>query len=343
MPANPNIIPIVPNGAAIGGCTRRLIHNYASTTFNLTGERPTSEELQELFGRSPGLIAKVLSGELEPKEHAGGRKRTLKFHHLVWLRAFILECPFEKQAVYAAALDLRFFREFPTFPLVPSLISKAIKGMGLSLQACRNIDGQVNDGDIYFYSHRFPFLANDYGTDVAWFDATGVSRDTGLHNVGYAEVGAGGVTGYNSANGPNITVFGLMDKNGYFMHRSFDGSTDLIRILDFFHEAVVELKMRGIRVVCLDNASMHQVAWLSAILFSHGIDVRLFLPNYYPWWNPIEQVWQSIKCRLTALMASGKATHAMIKQATLHINSDMCLSFIHHCGIYSAFTKALII
>ena len=104
---------------------------------------------------------------------------------------------------------------------------------------------------------------------------------TGLVRIGIAEVGAGGVTGYASENGGNITVLGLVDKNGYFMHRSFDGATDLERILDYFHEAALELKRRRIRAVCFDNASMHQVAWLSAILFVHGIDV-LFLPNYHP-------------------------------------------------------------
>lgn len=127
-----------------------------------------------------------------------------------------------------------------------------------------------------------------------------------------------------------------MDKTGYFMHRSFDGSTDLLRILDYFHEAALELKRRGIRAVCLDNASMHQVAWLSAILFAHGIDV-LFLPNYHPWWNPIEQLWLSLKGRLVSLMAGRAVTHDMIKRAVLHVTADLCLSFIHHCGVYHSY------
>ena len=54
---------------------------------------------------------------------------------------------------------------------------------------------------------------------------------------------------------------------------------------------------RGIKCV-LDNASMHNVAWLSAILFAVGIDV-LCPPNYHPEWNPIELVWKAIKSRLS--------------------------------------------
>jgi len=71
--------------------------------------------------------------ELEPKAHGGGRERTLKVHHLAYLRKrnYILEYPFTTQSHYGAALVDPL--EFPTFLSInTSFVSKAIiSGMGL--------------------------------------------------------------------------------------------------------------------------------------------------------------------------------------------------------------------
>jgi len=171
---------IVPNGAAIhDGEVRQLMYNFVTKTLEDTGEKPSTDALMERYGRSASFCRKVRGGELEPKAHGGGVERTLKVHHLAYLRTYMLEHPFLKQPVYAAALLVRFPGEFKTVPIATAHISRAIKGMGLSYQSRRQICGLIHDGDIFYYASRFPFLAYDYGDNLAWFDATGISRETG--------------------------------------------------------------------------------------------------------------------------------------------------------------------
>jgi transposase len=151
--------------------------------------------------------------------------------------------------------------------------------------------------------------------------------------------GSGGAAGTGSDVGANITVFGLMDKGGYFMHRSFDGSTDFQRVIEYFIEAAEELVRRGIKCVVLDNASMHNISWLSAVLYSHGIFL-LYLPNYYSWWNPIELLWNATKARLPGAWIRGGDKHAKIRAATEEFRAgEQCLRWIRHCEVYAAFDE----
>ena len=58
-------------------------------------------------------------------------------------------------------------------------------------------------------------------------------------------------------------------------------------ILSYFQRHAISLAVRGVDVVILDNCPSHRVHSLALWLRAVGIEV-LFLPRYWPQWNPIE-------------------------------------------------------
>jgi hypothetical protein len=94
---------------------------------------------------------------LPPERGGGNRERTLKVHHLAYLRNFVLMHKFEDLSVYNHQLCAVFPQSFrPPGPNI-SMISRALDGMGLSLQARRTVNENVTEADILVYAAHFPF------------------------------------------------------------------------------------------------------------------------------------------------------------------------------------------
>ena len=283
---------VVHQGAAIGEQVRKVMHNWMLDFRAREKRKPSPKEMMEHFDRSLNFCSKIFDGELVPKDHAGGTERMLKSYHLTALHELALTQPFKTLSWYAQQL----YSQFPAVSVgglegVPSspTMSRALRGMGLSLQARRALCAGRLDGDIEMYVFTFLMKASEFGVDVAWFDASGVNRDTGVRSAGWAQVGSGGCGANSEEHGANITVLGMMDRAGYFMHRSYEGSTDLQRIVQYFIEAGPDLVERGIKCVILDNASVQGVGFISALMAGLGIHV-LYLPNYHPDFNPVSVV-----------------------------------------------------
>ena len=195
---------LVQNGASICEEVRTLMSNWAE---RYERRRGTAAEQRRDAGRVRPLRRPLRQSFVW--RHGGGRERTIKPHHLMFLRSFALRGQFPFDFPHAKMPEL-------------GMLSRALRRLGLSRQARRALSGLRNDADIDRYAPEFLISAYEYGDALAWFDASGVNHDTAVRKTGWARKGSGGCGANNEEHGPNI--IGLIDKNDYFMHRTLTGT-----------------------------------------------------------------------------------------------------------------------
>ena len=161
---------------------------------------------------------------------------------------------------------------------------------GITRQRIRRIAAQRFTQENLDYANYFMNKINDY-THICWFDESGISQRgmQSRNNVGLGIRGSGGAYIREALRYPpkNLSVLGLIDKNGMFAVESFDGGTDTIRVDQYFQRHAVMMQARGVDCVVIDNCPSHRIASIAFWLQLVGIEV-LFLPRYWPQWNPIE-------------------------------------------------------
>jgi len=298
---------LVERGQSIHAHARQLINQWVvrKTTEN-GGSRPSIENICAAFDRSPSFIRSIVcDGKLEPAAHGGGMPARFDAAVLGHFYSHALEFPLETLQQYQGWLCLNVpgILKYPDGrsrePPGVSMLHTYLKKGGLSRQARRALSSLRHRAEVELYAPEFLLQAAAYGDAVAFFDATGVNRNTGVINKGWARVGAGGcrAAAGNFYSGDNLTVFSFMDRDGIFMPRVFEGPTTMERVLEYFTDSVGEAARRGVKCIILDNAKQHARGWLMAICAFWGVDI-LFLPPYYPDWNPIEKAWALMKVYL---------------------------------------------
>jgi|TARA_B110000208_G_C11744248_1_gene421097 hypothetical protein len=161
---------------------------------------------------------------------------------------------------------------------------------GISTQVIQRIAAQRDTPANLRYAHHFLHKLQQY-KHPAFYDESGISRD-GLQsrrNRGMGIRGAGGAILRETLKYPpsNLSVLAFLDKGGMFGVETFSGGTDTVRVDSYFQRHAISLAVRGVDVVILDNCPSHRVHSLALWLRAVGIEV-LFLPRYWPQWNPIE-------------------------------------------------------
>lgn len=171
-----------------------------------------------------------------------------------------------------------------------SSVRNYLKRAGITRQRIVRIAIQKFTPENIAYAMFFMEKIKEYD-HVCWFDESGISKNgmQSRHNVGMGIRGAGGAYIREALQYPpnNLSVLGLIDKDGVFAVQTFTGGTDTIRVDEYFKEHAVMLAGRGVDCVIMDNCPAHRIGSLAFWLQVVGISV-VFLPRYWPQWNPIE-------------------------------------------------------
>jgi hypothetical protein len=214
-----------------------------------------------------------------------GDHRVMDDDFLVWFKQYCLNNIKATRTDLQAAVLL-----FHGVQLSLTSIGNYKKLVGITTQVIQRIAAQRDTPHNLIYAHRFMHKVQEYN-HPCWFDETGISRDgmQNRRNKGMGARGAGGAILREVLHYPptNLSVLAFIDKNGMFGVESFTGGTDTVRVDTYFQRQALSLALRGVDVLILDNCPSHRVhsiaLWMSAV----GIEV-LFLPRYWPQWNPIE-------------------------------------------------------
>jgi transposase len=259
-------------------------------------------------------------------------KMTDDQHH--WLRCHAIANP--KRTLTLLRVDLWAHHQVN---LSVSRISVILNQSGLSRQRIQ-----------YIATQRFTQSNVDYSRDYAhhmrrfarpaFFDCSGITKDgqQSRRSQGWNHTGAGGAfLTMPLRNWPNqcLTVMGMHDRSGVFAIEVHTGGTNQEYLRPYFFEAAQSCSQRGVDVVVVDNCLAHKT-WVLEYFFNRlGIAV-VFLPRYWPEWNPIELVWNHLKDFLTHRMDRlGRQTAAaVIKEGLRTVTRELSRSFLRKSKIY---------
>ena len=112
----------------------------------------------------------------------------------------------------------------------------------------------------------------------------------------------------------------------------FEGAMDGEMFLAWLREGLLPTLQPG-DVVVLDNLATHKVAGVRETLEAAGARL-LYLPPYFPDFNPIENLWSKIKSHLRRL--APRTADELLRALALAfaaVTPSDCLGFFSHAGI----------
>jgi len=176
---------------------------------------------------------------------------------------------------------------------------------------------------------------------VAFFDESGINKQgmSNRRNDGWNYVGAGGAfltMPLRNWTVSNITVMAFLDRSGVCCVDTHLGGTDTQYVNNYMLQAADQLSLRGVDCVVLDNCSAHKAWWIEYYMNRRGIAV-VFLPRYWPEWNPIELVWNYLKDWLFPNLRRLNNVNNIgptIRQGLARVTGDLARSFINKSVIY---------
>ena len=246
-------------------------------------------------GYVPGTYDKFLQNAYSDYR---GSQPILPDSSLAWFRVWSCENPKAKLSDVRTAVLLEYGAT-----LSRSSIRNYLQRAGITRQRLRRIAAQRFTPENLQYAQGFQQRIRKYA-HPCWFDESGISQSgmQGRDNVGLGIRGAGGAYIREALRYPpnNLSVLGLIDKQGMFCVESHVGGTDTVRVDEYIQRHVRTLHLRGVDVVVLDNCPSHRIASIAFWLQMAGIAVE-FLPRYWPQWNPIEV--SSVSVRLFVWVA----------------------------------------
>jgi hypothetical protein len=264
-----------------------------------------------------------------------GAKSKCSNEQLHWLKCHAVANPDRSLKNYR--LDL--FARTSIILSVPR-ISAILLEAGLTRQKRKYIAQQRFDQSNLDYSIiflRHVHLA--HFARPAFFDCSGISRDgqAGRRNLGWNFKGAGGsllVRALRNWPHQNITVMSMLDRDGVFGIEIHTGGTTATYLHTYMHEVATALAARGNDALILDNCPAHKVWFIEYFMNRRGIAV-VFLPRYWPEWNPIELVWNWMKDQLknrSSMLVRDPAL--IIEQALATVTPQLARKFISKDGVY---------
>ena len=270
-------------------------------------------------------------------EATKGRNSTLTSVQRMWLRDYAYAHPKMKGTDYRLALF-----QATRISLTEGRINEILHEMGATRKNVTYIASQRSDPANLDYARRFGLHVRvRHLTNVAFFDESGITPRgmSQRRNDGWAPVGSLGafIRKYLTSWPPNhcITVQGFLDKNGFWGQDVHIGGTDWVYLKPYFEEmAWVGRNVRHIDGIIIDNCPAHNAEEIKGIFRRYGIHV-MFLPRYYPQWNPIEICWNWMKDFLMNHIAELRTNPCrIIRMAMNTVTAELAKSWIRHCGIY---------
>lgn len=181
-----------------------------------------------------------------------------------------------------------------------------------------------------------------YAPDMLVFvDETGTDKRSCLRKYGYSLVGKRAVSEKMLVRGKRFSAISAMSRDGILDVSITTQSIDGDAFCGFVERILLPnlLPFDGINgrsVVILDNATIHHVAEVEALIEETGA-ILIYLPPYSPDLNPIEECFSKVKGILRendALIqiANDSEIQDIILGAFSSITVDDCQQWIEHCG-----------
>jgi transposase len=131
--------------------------------------------------------------------------------------------------------------------------------------------------------------------------------------------------------GQNLTLVAALSLEGLDAPMLLDGAMDS-RAFERYVEGILVPTLHPGQLVILDNLSVHKGVSIRRAIAAAGCRV-LFLPSYSPDYNPIEQVFSTVKAHLRRVGArTQEALEAAIAQAIELVTPAHAHSYFRHCG-----------
>lgn len=264
-----------------------------------------------------------------------GRLAVLNVAQLLWLRNTAIANPKKRLKWFRTKL----FSAHRTI-MSESRIAAILHETGLSRQNIQYIASQRFTQSNLNYVRKFQFHMI-FGDMVrpAWFDESGINKNgmSMRRNDGWNIVGSGGAfltMPLREWPSDNLTTMALIDRSGVFCIDVHTGGTDQRYVDNYMYHAANTMALRGCDCLILDNCPAHKAGTIQYFMNRRNIAV-IFLPRYWPQFNPIELAWNTMKDYLGNHMVQLKQNPAAtISHALNTIDGELAKSFIRHCNCY---------
>ena len=167
----------------------------------------------------------------------------------------------------------------------------------------------------------------------------GSDRRDAMRQYGYAIRGETPQCHCMQVRGQRISAISALSSGGMVATELVNGTVNADIFYDFARGSLIPNMHAydGIApksIAIMDNCSIHHVTSLVDLFKAAGILV-IFLPPYSPDYNPIELAFSSVKYFLKEhdiIMQAMVDPIPLIQCAFDHITTEMCNSWISHCG-----------
>jgi transposase len=131
--------------------------------------------------------------------------------------------------------------------------------------------------------------------------------------------------------GQNLTLVAALSLHGLDAPMLLDGAIDTLAFERYVKEFLVPMLRPG-QIVILDNLAVHKQEPIRRAIEAAKCQL-LFLPSYSPDFNPIEQVFSTIKAYIRRVGArTQEALEAAIAQAIDRVTPADARNYFRHCG-----------
>ena len=131
--------------------------------------------------------------------------------------------------------------------------------------------------------------------------------------------------------GGNLTMVSALSLQGIVASMTLHGAADGQAFLAYITEVLVPQLRRG-QVVVMDNLNTHKIVGIRQAIEAVGARL-LYLPEYSPGLNPIEECWSKVKGILRSIGArTYEALEQAVAQALAAVTATDALGWFTHAG-----------
>ena len=173
-------------------------------------------------------------------------------------------------------------------------------------------------------------LADVPAEKLVFVDESGAKTNM-TRRYGWGEVGERVVDAVPHGHWKTCTMLAAVRLGGPLAAVTVDAAVDADAFVTWAREVLAPCLSPG-DVVVMDNLPAHKVPGVAEAIGAAGAGVR-YLPPYSPDYNPIENMWSTVKTHLRAAAArTFDALGEAIGQAMASVTPADCRGFFAHCG-----------
>ena len=131
--------------------------------------------------------------------------------------------------------------------------------------------------------------------------------------------------------GGNLTILSALSLQGIVASMTIHGAADGQVFLAYITEVLIPQLHPG-QVVVMDNLNTHKIVGIRQAIEAAGARL-LYLPEYSPELNPIEECWSKVKSILRTIGArTYEALEQAVAQALAAVNATDAFGWFTHAG-----------